>query len=82
MLGSVLGEEEVVGLVFESECIDESVVLLKVVAIFEEEDDFVDVILGTDGGAEGAHDAVVVLDEVAVDDRFDDTVLGVRLHQI
>ncbi len=36
-------------LLFEAEGVDKSVVLLKIVAIFEEKNDFVYVILGGDG---------------------------------
>lgn len=47
----ILREEEVVavGLLLESECVDELVVFLEVLVVAEEEDDLVDVLLGADG---------------------------------
>jgi hypothetical protein len=62
----VLSEEEVVVGLLESEGVDEFVVLLKVVVAAEEQDYFVDVVFGGDGGTEGTHEAVTVLDQVAV----------------
>lgn len=67
----LLGEEEVgIGLLFESEGVDELVVFLEVLVVAEEEDDFVDVVFGADRRAQRTHQAVPVLHQVAVDDRF------------
>lgn len=78
----VLGEEKIVlvGLLLESEGIDELVVLLKVLIIAKEEDNFVDVVLRADGRAQRTHKAVAVLDKVAVDDTLDQVLLGLVMH--
>lgn len=78
----VLREEKMVlvGLLLESEGIDELVVLLKVLVVAQEKDNLVDMVLGTDGRAQRTHEAVAVLDEVAVDDALDEVLLGLVLH--
>jgi hypothetical protein len=65
----ILREEEMrVGLLLKSKSVDELVVLLEILIVSEEENDLIDVILGTDGRTKGSHEAVAVLDQIAVDD--------------
>lgn len=48
--------------------------------VAQEEDDFVDMVLVGDGRTECAHDAVGVLDKIAVDDAFDQILFVLGLH--
>ena len=70
----VLGDEEVVlvGLLLEAEGVDELVVLLKVMRVTKEENDFIDVVFVSDGGAECSHESITVLDEISINYAFDD----------
>lgn len=76
----ILSDKGMCGLVFQPESVDESVIFLKIMAVFEKEDYLVDMFLAANSRAQGPHQPIAALNQISIDDRFYNALLRLLLH--